>query len=392
MGRHRAKRKTRELASSCTIDLISTAAQAPYRVKANNQINPAEKPEYQETFDILKRHGYELTWAIAPKSAKGTGTTELGAVCIEPQDKKAPIIIAFRGTKSTWDLLSDLRLGLFGVVSKSFRDDAFNFYNDVRKKYPDREIILTGHSLGGHIATYVATKAYNTDPRLAYEPLVQVRTFNSAPIETTHHKILNSSSHLLARFVNYRLSSDLVSDLPLKKYVGNTFVFPCEKWNFQSHSMKVIRAHLPAAIFKLEVGASKHGSAEHNSLLEMIHGVLASYQSRVNGQYFSRFRAGAKNLDAMQEVFPEVIKLIEKKEYNQAILKLVDLKEQLNGTVSRAIVDVLMLSTNNVKIQQQMKLAESKDQLRQQQNAMKAQLREAIVDPDFSRDEPLRPK
>ena len=116
MGKHRVKSKNKkleahqELRSICNLDLISIAAQAPYRVKAYNQINPEEKPEYKETFDTLIRHGYVLTKTIAPQSAKGTGLTELGAVCIEPIDNKSPIIIAYRGTKSKWDLLSDFIL------------------------------------------------------------------------------------------------------------------------------------------------------------------------------------------------------------------------------------------------------------------------------------------
>jgi len=160
MGKLRAKRKNiAPPPSTCTIDFLTVAAQAPYRIKVNNEINPEEKPEYQETFDSLKKHGYKITRAIAPQSAKGTGKTELGAACIEPLDNKAPIIVSFRGTKSKWDMLSDVRLGVLGVVTKALRDDAFNFYNEVRKKHPDREIILTGHSLGGHLAHYVLGSA-----------------------------------------------------------------------------------------------------------------------------------------------------------------------------------------------------------------------------------------
>lgn len=209
-------------------------------------------------------------------------------------------------------------------------------------------------------------------------PLLQVRTFNTAPLQTTHHKIFTDLPYLLSRFVNYRLSSDLVSDLPLQTYKGNTFVFPCEQWSFTSHNMAAIRKHVPAEIFKLEVGSSEKGSAVHNLLVEMTHGVLSSYQCRVEGQFFSRFRAGAKNLSEMQQVMPEIIELIEQKHYDQAIIKLVELKGKLNGHMSCAIVDVLMLSTNNVKISQQMISEESKDKFRQQQLAMKTQLREAL--------------
>jgi len=72
-------------------------------------------------------------------------------------------------------------------------------------------------------------------------------------------------------------------------------------------------------------------------LLELISRVASSYQCRVEGQYFSRFRAGAKNLAEMKEALPVVHNLIENGQYDQAVYKLVELKEKLNGTFSNGI-------------------------------------------------------
>lgn len=359
--------------SKCTVGLIALAAQGVYRAKKDNLIDPNYSEEYRQTLIDLAEHGYAITDSIVPKSSGGTGKTSLAAMCFMPQDD-GPIVISYRGTKTKSDILSDARLGVMGVVDKEFRDDAFEFYQKVRREFPGREIILTGHSLGGHIATYVGTKAYNTDPDLRSNPLLQVRNFNPAPSNTSHAVVFEQHPGLRSQFVNYRLSSDVVSDLPLQKYTGNTFVFPCDKAFYNAHSMGPVRKVIPPEILDQTIGSNQDGNKRQHLLLEMVNGVLHSYQSRVEGQFFSRFRAGSKNLEQMQKELPEVLEFIKKGNYDDAVLKLDVLKDKMQGEISKGILDVIMKSTINVKVAQTMEFADSMESSINQQEAMKAKM------------------
>jgi hypothetical protein len=338
--------------SNCTVRLLTLAAQAAYRVQKDNLIEPAHSEAYRQGLIDLSKHGYAITDTIAPIKSKGTGTTPLAAVCLCPHDSTGPIVISFRGTKTMRDLLSDIRLVTVGVVDKVLRDAAFEFYQKVRNENPGRELVITGHSLGGHLAQYVATKAYNTDPKLASNPLVQVRTFNTAPLFTTHSEVFKKKRHLLLQFVNYRLSSDLVSDLPLQQYYGSTFVFPSPQRWYYSHNMGAMTKHLPDEIMSQVVGTS-NSSKQHTLLIELTSGVMTSYQCRVQGQFFSRFRAGSRNVAAMQKELPDIVQQIKNGDYNHAIDKLGALKSRLDGKVSQQIIVALIKNTLNVQLSKQ---------------------------------------
>ena len=72
------------------------------------------------------------------------------AVYLEGDD----VIIAFRGTTpSSKDLLSDARI-LVGTLHSGRRfKSSLKKVDEVMKKYPNKNVILVGHSLGGRIAT-----------------------------------------------------------------------------------------------------------------------------------------------------------------------------------------------------------------------------------------------
>lgn len=87
---------------------------------------------------------------------------------VNPQDKK--VVIAFKGTDATltniYDDIADLEIGLglaetplLSYIPSRF-NTAENIYKEVKNKYPDYEINLTGHSLGGTTARYVGDR-YN---------------------------------------------------------------------------------------------------------------------------------------------------------------------------------------------------------------------------------------
>jgi hypothetical protein len=66
------------------------------------------------------------------------------------------LVVAFRGTSNFRNVLSDVLMG-FGHLPAIF-DDGDVFLRSVRGHFPDRTLVLTGHSLGGSIAQYLAAK------------------------------------------------------------------------------------------------------------------------------------------------------------------------------------------------------------------------------------------
>ena len=207
-----------------------------------------------------------------------------------------------------------------------------------------------------------------------------MRTFNTAPITTNYESICQKIPGLLSQFVNYRVSSDVVSDLPFEKYPGNTFVFPGRNKFWNSHSMGAVHQHIPSNITELTVGSGDGFMKVHNQLVEMIYGLLFSYQCRIDGQFFSRYRAGVKNLAEIKHHLPEILRFIGQKNYDQALVKLADLKEKVHGNFSTGIVDVLMLSTAAVKIDhKRVEANTAENSVVEEQHQMKAKLQEQVA-------------
>lgn len=339
--------------SKCTVEFLAMAAQGVYRL-TRAQKTEEQKKEHRETLNNIENHGYQIHYSTPIGNLRA-----LAVSCLTPQDPEKPIVISYRGTAKLRDVYSDARLFTTGVVEKDFRKDAYQYYEKIRAEFPGREIVLTGHSLGGHVAQYVGIKAYNQDKDLLTQPLVHVRTFNPAPIRSKHKSVFRTNPHISAQFINYRLARDVVSDIPLQNYYGNTFVFPTKHGILDSHKMHGMLSSLPPEVLYQSVGTTTGYSQGHNHLVELMNGILFSYQCRVEGQYFSRYRAGARNLQAMQHTFPELIRLLKNEKYDDALSSLKELKGTLRGKQSICFTNILIQATINTKFSEEDKGLES---------------------------------
>lgn len=67
------------------------------------------------------------------------------------------IIIGYRGSTTTRDwVYSDVKIALGTEPSDPRVQKSIRFYEEVKEKYPNKTIVVTGHSLGGRLATLVS--------------------------------------------------------------------------------------------------------------------------------------------------------------------------------------------------------------------------------------------
>ncbi|WP_454781333.1 lipase family protein [Legionella sp. WA2022007384] len=283
--------------SKCTIGLLLSAAHIAYRIVGkDNSLRIEHRQGYVSTTQLktdINSSGYCIT---AKTNADVKHSRGLTAVRLEPNDDESPVIISFRGTDSIRDMFSNMNLILTGTVGIELQAAAFDFYAETKKKFPNREIILVGHSLGGHLAQYVGAKAYAEDQDLRESRSLHVRTFNTAPLDSLHGRWLSDKhpSHF-SQFCNYRLDRDVVSQTPVQQYYGNTFSFCTEKGRLAAHPLRAMRTVLPEAVKNLSVGGTSVDKRDLNTLKEAVIGIKEAYAAHIKGQWFSKFRMGSAN-------------------------------------------------------------------------------------------------
>lgn len=332
----------------CTIGLLAHCCDASYRVREDVLID-VDKDPYKETVLAIHKANYtmEPLYSKVPMRSSGTSETSLGvSVFSSPHDQMAPVIITYRGTKDLrLDIPSDINLGITGTVSDSLAEAAYQTYLSVSKGFPGRQIILSGHSLGGHLAHYVAARAYTEDPALVASPSVQVRTFNTAPYRSKkYRKVLDDNPRIEAQFINYRLHNDVVSSLPLQEYPGNTFHFRSTKGKLASHTMGAMHQCIPEDVKAQVVGKSSEQTKYQGLLTELVNGSLNTYRCRIKAQYASKFRRGSDNLKEMEKAFPLIVEDIKKNDTESAIKKLLICRAELKGKRSIKTIDDLLKS------------------------------------------------
>lgn len=252
---------------SCTLELLLTLSKATYKqsceftegVLKDVTDLPDGGLELQDIMGEVSKHRYHVIAARGPKQRGGTLFSDkpeqspLGYVVAEPVDNDStdpdPIVIAFRGTKLMGDILADADLTFTGTVGEKYREEAYNVYQEVRRRNPGREIVIVGHSLGGSLASYVTVKAMNTEN----ERKITCRTFNSAEVSTTHQEILDTNPELAERFINYRLVNDPVSKIGRR--IGSVFTLPSFASNpLTAHKLPTLIKDFPPELRTVAIG------------------------------------------------------------------------------------------------------------------------------------------
>lgn len=342
----------------CDLELLVNACQASYRVTGGGEIDDqlAFKKTAEERRDSflttsvnIEEKGYKLTDSVRHKSK----TSNVTAACFAPVAGDEPIVIAYKGTTTSVDVASDLNIvKTKGRALKQARKDAYDFYLKMREKYPDRQFVITGHSLGGNLAQDVALRGF-----VEHKHRNMVRTINSAPIKTDEgERVLAYHPEVLDDFVHYRLSRDLVSGQIARKMFGSAYgdiyCFRSKKFassRLNSHMLfavnDALRSGADGEMRYIQIGASTDSGVEHQDarMLEMIYGVQHSYETRVNGRWYSRFTMGPINIKVMDDALTQIRGLINQgPAKHEAVIQRFDLLfSQVSGGEARGYIKKL---------------------------------------------------
>lgn len=335
--------------ASCTINTLLHASSVAYfytRDRSDNE-DPSLAPNYRARAQVLTDNGYHIDTTLTSRSAQFSKlfNSNLGAVTYKPlADEQAPIIIGFRGTKSWQDVRADVNLFATGTIGHTYRSEAYDFYKKTREQYPNREIIITGHSLGGHLAQYVAAKAVAKEK----DYKISVRTFNTASIKTVHQRAVEINPKMRGRFVNYRLDNDVVSWS--RGRIGDVYSFANPLNRVQVHLVSKIPEHLPPEVLAHSVDPNDPVAA----LKERIIGFKNSYQCKVNNQWFAGLRGSLKQNEVVQKGLDEVLKLLSQQplttdNYNQRRMQLVQIiKKFPPEKKERAFINLLLINNRAI--------------------------------------------
>lgn len=283
--------------AQCDMELLMTACRHSYNFhETDSHIYSAPHTSTEEPFkSAIERKDYRVVRSRGPDMPAFNGTN-LGFSVMRPRDEtdtQSPIIISFRGTHEFEDLGHDTRLGTTGVTNQEIRDSAYLLYMQTRVRYPNQPIVFTGHSLGGHLAQYVALRAMNENG----EKRCLVRTFNSAPVSTRHEEVLKREPSLLQCFIHYRLENDAVTKLPsMGHHVGPMYTIPHQGGTVDAHRMQVMESLMPSEIRHLRVDPRER----IDQLKERILGTMSSYDERIRNQWLSSLRIGGKKNELLQ--------------------------------------------------------------------------------------------
>jgi hypothetical protein len=196
----------------------------------------------KDTYSVLSKASYDYYHKGLPTAQKELGNySQTKGYKIDPKlsnknavvlEKGDEIVISYRGTVLTnpSDLLADTEILLGRDKIKVFLNDRFdeadNLYNKVKAEYPDKEIILTGHSLGSAEAIYVGTK--NNTRSVSFNE-------GTSPLSALFSRF--GSRETDKKQTVYITGKDIISNLSILEPYDIRFVSAKDDLNFLSHSI-----------------------------------------------------------------------------------------------------------------------------------------------------------
>lgn len=108
------------------------------------------------------------------KRARWSSTQDRPAYFVAVDDVYCAVVVSIRGTDTIYDVFTDLSLQpapfIGGHAHSGMVRSALSLYDEVRdtlrslrRQYPDHELVFTGHSLGGGVASLLTLKMYLED-------------------------------------------------------------------------------------------------------------------------------------------------------------------------------------------------------------------------------------
>ena len=158
--------------------------------------------------------------------ASGYDNKSAQSMIVEHEDY---LCMVFRGTDEALDWLDNINAlatkELFGEFHRGFWNSTEDVWNEMYGKYlylnrkKKRPLFLTGHSLGGAMATVAASKLIHRDL-----PFISVYTFGQPRAVTREtSRIFNNEAK--ARFFRFQNNNDIVTRVPARimgySHVGN---------------------------------------------------------------------------------------------------------------------------------------------------------------------------
>ncbi len=358
------------MVSICDIELLISVSKAAARPKHRNALTGklevnTDAEMYGLVGDVkrrrfipvernIKNKGYVLWEAIV--QAPGEENPDITAVCYCPEadDKTSPVAIGFKGTETYSDVQQDVHIARPGYARQKALDEAWQFYLNAKRAFPDQEIVLTGHSLGGHYAQYIAARAYQEGHTGVF-----LRTFNTAPIAAEcgntlqGHMMEGDNLSRINHFVNYRTDADPVSGAATA--VGRGLDILGDIYSFKTstdirrthpgidpHKTDIMHLSLTNETRSLQVGSSKNLSCELAHFIEKLHLMTEAYEFRVQGEYFSKYRSGEKDVARFALTVPKIEEAIKRRNYSNAMKQLDALQRKVEGKSPYRIVQSLI--------------------------------------------------